>query len=749
MAPKSHPAIVNGWFREISSQWPGQALNLKVKKILHHEKSLFQDVLVFESETYGNVLVLDGAVQVTERDEFSYQEMITHLPMAAHPNPENVLVVGGGDGGVIREVLKHDTVKKVTLVDIDEAVIRVSKLYLPTLSACYEDPRVEVFIGDGFKFLPAHKDEYDVIITDSSDPVGPAQALFEAPYFKLLHDALKTGGHMSTQGECLWLHLPLIKELRETTKSLFKVAEYAYTTIPTYPSGQIGFLVCCKDQERKLNTPVRAVSGTKYYNADVHKAAFVLPEFGRAMIEDGRNVLPVFEGVRPGAKNETTKKKVLLLGSGLVAGPAAQYITSHNHELTVACRTLATAEALVQGLPNATPVSVDVSSADALRQAIKGHDVVVSLVPYTLHAGVMEAALAEKVHVVTTSYINPQMRALHDKFVEAGLICFNEIGLDPGVDHLWAVKIIDEVHRAGGKVKSFYSYCGGLTEPAASDNALGYKFSWSPAGVLMALNNTGRFLENGAPREVAGGDELMRFAKPYYYSPAYNLVAYPNRDSTVFREHYQIPEVENLVRGTLRYAGFCEVIRVWAELGLLDDTPRELDANTTWLELVASRLGVAAESQAVLGALAKLDSVPAHEYKVLAQKFKQAGLLSDEKISPRGTHLRTLAALLEQKCQFEDAEVDLVLLQHTFEVVRADGTEETIYAKLEEYGDRNGGPSAMAKLVGVPCGLAVQLILEGALTTPGVHAPYDEPTAKLFRDRLEADEGITMKETVV
>jgi spermidine synthase len=117
-----------------------------------------------------------------------------------------------------------------------QAVIRVSKIYLPLMAQCYSDPRVEVFIGDGFKFLPEHTNEYDVIITDSSDPVGPAAALFEAPYFTLLKNALKEGGNMSTQGECLWLHLPLIKELRETTKKLFPVAEYAFTTIPTCTS---------------------------------------------------------------------------------------------------------------------------------------------------------------------------------------------------------------------------------------------------------------------------------------------------------------------------------------------------------------------------------------------------------------------------------------------------------------------------------------------------------------------------------
>lgn len=143
--------------------------------------------------------------------------MIAHIPLASHPNPKKVLVVGGGDGGVVREVLKHASVDEVVLVDIDEAVPRVSKMFLPGMADVLSDPRVTVKIADGFKYLPTVEDTFDVIITDSSDPVGPAASLFEAPYFTLMKKALKEDGALSTQGECLWLHLPLIKVCRKTT----------------------------------------------------------------------------------------------------------------------------------------------------------------------------------------------------------------------------------------------------------------------------------------------------------------------------------------------------------------------------------------------------------------------------------------------------------------------------------------------------------------------------------------------------
>lgn len=280
----THPTIVDGWFREISdTMWPGQAMTLKVEKVLHHEKSKYQDVLIFKSTTYGNVLVLDNVIQASERDEFSYQEMIAHLALNSHPNPKKVLVIGGGDGGVLREIVKHDVVEEAWLCDIDEAVIRLSKQYLPEMSASYSHPKVKTYIGDGFQFLRDYQNTFDVIITDSSDPEGPAESLFQKDYFKLLSSALTEKGVISTQAESMWIHLPIIKDLKKACGSVFPVAEYAYTTIPTYPTGQIGFMVCSKDKNANVKKPLREVTEEeeaklyKYYNKKIHEASFVLP----------------------------------------------------------------------------------------------------------------------------------------------------------------------------------------------------------------------------------------------------------------------------------------------------------------------------------------------------------------------------------------------------------------------------------------------------------------------------------------
>ncbi|KAH9934612.1 saccharopine dehydrogenase [Amylocystis lapponica] len=748
MAPLTHRSIKDGWFREISSQWPGQAMTLKVKKILHVEKSLYQDVLVFESETYGNVLVLDGVIQCTERDEFSYQEMIAHLPLASHPNPKKVLVIGGGDGGVVREVLKHDTVEQVVLCDIDEAVIRVSKQFLPHMSGLLSSPRVIVHVGDGFQFLKDNTATYDAIITDSSDPVGPAAALFEKPYFQLLHDALAPGGHISTQGECLWLHLPLISDLRATTRALFPVAEYAFTTIPTYPSGQIGFAVCSKAPDRDLRTPLRTVPDTRYYNANVHRAAFVLPEFGRALVEDGALILP-----QVGRASATGKppKKVLLLGSGLVAPPAAEYVVRDpaNH-LTIACRTLATARALAGKLPNTTAVALDVGDETALDAAVAAHDLVISLVPYTFHAAVIRAAIKGHTHVVTTSYVSPAMRALDAEAKAAGIVVLNEIGLDPGIDHLYAVKTIDEVHAKGGKVKQFLSYCGGLPAPECAGNPLGYKFSWSARGVLLALLNAASWIEHGQQVDIAGAD-LMAQARPYFVSPAFAFVAYPNRDSVPFREFYRIPEAETVVRGTLRYQGFPEFIGALVKLGWLSTEQQPwLTEGLTWAQVTQRVTGAGDANQSTLVARVKaLVAFPSEaESQRILSGMQWIGLFAAEPVKPRaGTLLDTLCAQLETLMQYGEDERDYLLLQHKFVVEWADGTTNTLTSTLEAYGDPTGH-SAMALHVGLPCGIAVQLVLDGVLSEPGVHAPYTKEICDPIREVLES-EGLGMVEKVL
>ncbi|GJQ13390.1 hypothetical protein GpartN1_g5181.t1 [Galdieria partita] len=286
-----HEQLNTNWFIERSVLWPGQAQSLQIEQVLFSEKSDFQDILVFKSKTYGTVLVLDGVIQVTERDEFAYQEMIVHLPMFSHHCPERVLVIGGGDGGVIREVLKHDCVREIVLCEIDSMVVDVCKTYLPQLAAGLEDPRVKIEYRDGAEYLRQHPQSFDVIITDSSDPVGPADVLFQRPFYESLYTALKPDGICCCQAESIWLHMDLIRPLLDTCRKIFATVSYAYTMIPTYPGGQIGFAICSKSVREDIRKPLRKPDATllqtlKYYCPEIHQAAFVLPLFAKRELED-------------------------------------------------------------------------------------------------------------------------------------------------------------------------------------------------------------------------------------------------------------------------------------------------------------------------------------------------------------------------------------------------------------------------------------------------------------------------------
>ena len=293
LAPSSSAGtlIRDGWFGETEAMWPGQRFCIQVEEVLINGRSEFQDILVFRSKTYGNVLVLDGVIQVTERDEFAYQEMITHLPMFAHANPKKVLIVGGGDGGVLREVVKHAGVQEIHMCEIDRQVCEVGKAFFSkTLSTAFEDPRVTMMYCDAAKYLAEEGkgQGYDVIICDSSDPVGPAEALFKPEFFVAMRDALSPTGILCTQGECQWLHLELIAKVLGETRTLFGSARYAYTAIPTYPSGQIGFIIASKDSKADTSKPARTVptSGMplKFYSEAMHHSAFVLPAFAAAKL---------------------------------------------------------------------------------------------------------------------------------------------------------------------------------------------------------------------------------------------------------------------------------------------------------------------------------------------------------------------------------------------------------------------------------------------------------------------------------
>lgn len=442
-------------------------------------------------------------------------------------------------------------------------------------------------------------------------------------------------------------------------------------------------------------------------------------------------------------------------------------------------------------MKNANPISLDVTDDKALDAQIAKHDLVISLIPYTFHAAVIKSAIRQKKHVVTTSYVSPAMMELDQQCKDAGITVMNEIGLGRfsleqaslsrvhceltelclqiRVSIIYvriprriyipehtiltlsdAVKTIEEVHKAGGKVLSFLSYCGGLPAPECSDNPLGYKFSWSPRGVLLALRNAAKYWRDGKVVEVAG-PELMGESKPYYIYPGYAFVAYPNRDSTPYKERYNIPEAQTIIRGTLRYQGFPEFIKTLVEIGFLDDTEQAIFKQAVpWKEATKAVLGVSSTSESDLeaGLLSKATFSSPEEKQRILNGLRWVGIFSDEKISPRGNPLDSLCATLEKKMQFEQGERDLVMLQHKFEIEHKDGSRETRTSTLCENGDPKGY-SAMAKLVGVPCAVAVQQVLNGTLSEKGVLAPMSSKINDPLMKELKEKYGIYLIEKTV
>ncbi|MBW1802016.1 MAG: polyamine aminopropyltransferase [Deltaproteobacteria bacterium] len=258
----------------------------EVESILYRGKSQFQEILVVRNPYFGNMLILDGIVQLTERDEFFYHEMITHVAMHAHPAPGKVVVIGGGDGGVVREVLKHPFIEKVYLVELDEAVIRVSKEFFPTLSGDIDDPRVDVNIMDGADFIrkissrPSH---IDVMIIDPTDIIGFARSLFTDEFFELTRKTLKSDGLFVTHCESFHFHLDTVIEIQKTLRKIFPLVDLYSVPLATYPGNWWAFAVASqKINPRHTHRPCEIP--TRYYDEEIHQHAFVPPKLFKKLM---------------------------------------------------------------------------------------------------------------------------------------------------------------------------------------------------------------------------------------------------------------------------------------------------------------------------------------------------------------------------------------------------------------------------------------------------------------------------------
>ena len=267
------------WFSE--DLHPYYRKSLKVKRKFVDEQTAYQHLQVFETEFFGNTLVLDGIIQLTERDNMGYHEMIAHVPMLAVDAPKRVLIVGGGDGGSLQQVLRYPSVQEAVVCELDQKVVDYSRKYFPMFGDPWSDPRARLLVQDAFGYLEENPGQFDVIISDTTDPIGMAERLFSDEFYKLMVRALAPGGAATTQCEQPFFDTELIKTIYQSAKTLVKNPAYYYAQIPTYPGGGIGFMyVSNTPWENGLKTPYPP-GVNNYLNPEIHRAAFAIPEFFR------------------------------------------------------------------------------------------------------------------------------------------------------------------------------------------------------------------------------------------------------------------------------------------------------------------------------------------------------------------------------------------------------------------------------------------------------------------------------------
>ena len=426
-------------------------------------------------------------------------------------------------------------------------------------------------------------------------------------------------------------------------------------------------------------------------------------------------------------------KKVLVLGAGLVSRPLVRYLLDQlDTQVIIASRTVSKAEALIEGHPAGKAVAATVQEKEKLEALVAEADVAISLLPWIYHVQVAELCLQHKTHLVTTSYVSPAMRALDQRAKDQGLLFLNEIGLDPGIDHMSAMKMIHEVYGKGGRVLSFESICGGLPAPEANDNPFGYKFSWSPRGVLLAGRNSAHFLKDGKEIVIENKD-LFRTVGIKGVKGLGWLEYYPNRDSMLYQELYGLKDAWTIFRGTFRNPGWCETLEKVVFLGFLDDSERPEILNWSWAQLTASLIN--AEAESVKADMARHLELP--EVHDVIKRFEWLGLFSNEKvISASPTILDALTVLMEKKMAYKPGERDMIVLQHDFIAEYPGGRKEAITSLLLDYGIPQGD-SSMARTVSLPAAIAVKLMNQGRITLTGVHIPTLPEIYEPVLDELE------------
>ena len=438
-------------------------------------------------------------------------------------------------------------------------------------------------------------------------------------------------------------------------------------------------------------------------------------------------------------------KNILVIGAGRSASSLIKYLLDHaaaeNWNVTVGDVSMELVKQKTGNHPQARPLTFDINNEVQREQEIKRADIVISMLPASMHMNVAKDCVRFKKHLVTASYVSKEMGELHDEAKSAGIILINENGLDPGIDHASAMKVIDEIHQQGGELISFKSYCGGLVAPESNDNPWGYKFSWNPRNVILAGQGTAQYIENGEYKYIPY-NRLYTQTNTIEVKGLGSFDAYANRDSLSYRKVYGIENIPTMLRGTLRMEGYCKAWNVFVKLGLTDDTYKiEASDTLTYRNLVEAFLPHSNQSTKE-----KLVALMGDEMDAEAlSKIEWTGILSDEKIKlSNASPAQILQDLLERKWQLKEHDKDMIVMQHQFEYRNKNAEIKNITSSLIVKGE-DQIYTAMAKTVGLPLAIVTKLILQGKISSRGVVIPTIKEIYQPLLQELETM-GVTFVE---
>jgi len=444
-------------------------------------------------------------------------------------------------------------------------------------------------------------------------------------------------------------------------------------------------------------------------------------------------------------------KKILIIGAGRSSPYLIDYLIDsakeQGWEVCVADISLENALARTGKKPGTRAIAFDINNIEQRSDEIKNADIVVSMLPAFMHLQVANDCVKYGKHLVTASYISSEIAALDKEVKNKGLIFLNEIGLDPGIDHMSAMEIIERIKNEGGEIILFKSYCGGLIAPESNDNPWGYKFSWNPRNVVLAGQGTAKFLENGQYKYVPYSrifSETENISVEGYGS----FEGYANRDSLSYRKIYGLENVETMIRGTLRMPDYCRAWNAFVKLGWTDDTYNlEINEGLTYTELLRSFLS--SEGKNIKKELAVF--LNEDENSKTMQLLDWLELFTNKKVRlKKGTPAQVLQDLLEEKWKLKVTDKDMIVMQHEFKYRTQDSRLKTrdqkVVASLVVKGE-NQIHTAMAKTVGLPAAIAVKNILLGKIKTPGVLVPVSKEIYLPVMEELKKM-GIDFKESI-